>query len=434
MGFNHKDLRLFVVVVVVVIMNMVENSEGKTMGCDVFQGNWVIDQSYPPYNASSTCPFVGTEFNGLSFLEKLRGKTIMFVGDSLSKNQWLSLLCMIHSSVPSASYVVKMRGAEGITTYNFTEIENLFDDTDYGVKVVYHHSLYLVDIVREKIGRVLKLDSITSGNLWLGVDYLVFNTFGGGGGGGGGNGVDGDERRCDLFKGRWLWDESDSNPMYTGSECPFINPGLNCQKNGRADNMYLNFRWQPHGCSLPRGKKIMFVGDSLSSNQWQSLACMLYNPTRRSNPSLTHQGQLSTISFPEHGVSIMYLKNGFLVDLEVEKKGRVLKLDSISKGRIWEEADILIFNSYHWNCDGQTEPILGFSYPGKKYAAEQVVKDVLAKMKNPAYLLDITLLTQLRKDGHPSKYAGGMTDCSHWCLAGVPDTWNQILYTILLKD
>ncbi|XP_024980411.1 protein trichome birefringence-like 42 [Cynara cardunculus var. scolymus] len=348
--------------------------------------------------------------------------------------------------------------------------------------------------------------------------FLLFyvSSFGGGGGGGGGNGVDGDERRCDLFKGRWLWDESDSNPMYTGSECPFINPGLNCQKNGRADNMYLNFRWQPHGCSLPRfngeeflqrnrGKKIMFVGDSLSSNQWQSLACMLYNPTRRSNPSLTHQGQLSTISFPEHGVSIMYLKNGFLVDLEVEKKGRVLKLDSISKGRIWEEADILIFNSYHWwihagqlkswdyyqvgeklyrdmalmdaykialttwarwvdsniskktrvffqgisavhyegkdwgepsvrNCDGQTEPILGFSYPGKKYAAEQVVKDVLAKMKNPAYLLDITLLTQLRKDGHPSKYAGGMTDCSHWCLAGVPDTWNQILYTILLKD
>ncbi|KAJ0700912.1 putative PC-Esterase [Helianthus annuus] len=55
-------------------------------------------------------------------------------------------------------------------------------------------------------------------------------------------------------------------------------------------------------------------------------------------------------------------------------------------------------------------------------------------MKHPAYLLDITLLTQLRKDGHPSKYAGGTLDCSHWCLAGVPDTWNQIMYTMLLKD
>ncbi|KVH88021.1 PC-Esterase [Cynara cardunculus var. scolymus] len=117
-------------------------------------------------------PYQGT-FNGLSILEKLRGKTIMFVGDSLSKNQCLSLLCMIHSFVPSASYVVKIKGAEGITTYNFTEIENLFDDMDYRVKVVYHHSLYLVDIVREKIGRVLKLDSITSGKLWLDADYLL---------------------------------------------------------------------------------------------------------------------------------------------------------------------------------------------------------------------------------------------------------------------
>ena len=53
-------------------------------------------------------------------LEKLRGKTIMFVGDSLSKNHWLSLLCMIHSSVPSAQYVVKMYGATGMTAYTFT--------------------------------------------------------------------------------------------------------------------------------------------------------------------------------------------------------------------------------------------------------------------------------------------------------------------------
>ncbi|XP_071717323.1 protein trichome birefringence-like 42 [Rutidosis leptorrhynchoides] len=333
---------------------------------------------------------------------------------------------------------------------------------------------------------------------------------------GGDHGVDADENKCDLFRGRWVWDESGSYPMYKGSECPFINPGLNCQRNGRPDTMYLNFTWQPHGCSLSRfdaenflrrnkGKKIMFVGDSLSSNQFQSLACLLYYPARRYSRSITRQGS-SFIYFYDHGVTIIYMKNGFLVDLVMEKQGRVLKLDSISRGIRWQEADILIFNSYHWwihdgafkswdyyrvgenlykempvmdayrialttwakwadsninpkktrfffqgvsafhyegrdwgapntgNCNGETEPILGFMYPGKKYEAEQVIKDVISKMENPAYLLDITLLTQLRKDGHPSKYAGGMMDCSHWCLAGVPDTWNQILYTILLKD
>uniref|UniRef100_A0A251TLV8 Putative PMR5 N-terminal domain, PC-Esterase n=1 Tax=Helianthus annuus TaxID=4232 RepID=A0A251TLV8_HELAN len=332
------------------------------------------------------------------------------------------------------------------------------------------------------------------------------------------DGANGDEKRCDLFKGKWIWDKSGSYPMYNALECPFISPGLNCQKNGRPDNMYLNFRWQPHGCSLSRfdgedflrrnkGKKIMFVGDSLSYNQWQSLACLLYRHGRRYNLRLTHQGAFSTIFYPEHEVTITYLKNGFLVDLVTEEKGRVLRLDSISRGRMWEDADILIFNSYHWwihggplkswdyyqvgerlyrdmalmdaykialttwarwvdsntnptktrvffqgisavhyelskdwgaasleTCDGQTEPIPGFNYPGKRYVAEQVVKDVISKMKQPAYLLDITLLTQLRKDGHPSKFAGGTLDCSHWCLAGVPDTWNQIMYTMLLKD
>ena len=47
---------------------------------------------------------------------------------------------------------------------------------DYGVSVAYYRSTYLVDIVEESVGRVLKLDSIT-GDAWLGADVLVFNTW-----------------------------------------------------------------------------------------------------------------------------------------------------------------------------------------------------------------------------------------------------------------
>lgn len=47
-------------------------------------------------------------------------------------------------------------------------------------------------------------------------------------------------------------------------------------------------------------------------------------------------------------------------------------------------------------------------------------------------LLDITALSQLRDECHISKYsakaAEGVQDCLHWCLPGVPDTWNEILY------
>lgn len=47
-------------------------------------------------------------------------------------------------------------------------------------------------------------------------------------------------------------------------------------------------------------------------------------------------------------------------------------------------------------------------------------------------LLDITALSQLRDEGHISRYsiraAPGMQDCLHWCLPGVPDTWNELLF------
>lgn len=48
---------------------------------------------------------------------------------------------------------------------------------DYGVTLYLYHTTYLVDIVRENIGRVLKLDSIQGGNAWNGMDVLIFNTW-----------------------------------------------------------------------------------------------------------------------------------------------------------------------------------------------------------------------------------------------------------------
>lgn len=86
-------------------------------------------------------------------------------------------------------------------------------------------------------------------------------------------------------------------------------------------------------------------------------------------------------------------------------------------------------------CEGQTEPLKGSTYPGPPNPGVAVVKSVISSMVEPAYLLDITLLTQLRKDGHPSIYTGrgpSYRDCSHWCLAGVPDVWNQLLYAALV--
>ena len=98
-----------------------------------------------------------------------------------------------------------------------------------------------------------------------------------------------------------------------------------------------------------------------------------------------------------------------------------------SSGQDWSEKSA--------TCQGQTEPVKGSTYPMALPPAVGVVKEVLRKMTKPVTLLDITLLSQLRKDGHPSIYAGGVKshDCSHWCLAGVPDTWNHLLYAFVSR-
>lgn len=73
-------------------------------------------------------------------------------------------------------------------------------------------------------------------------------------------------------------------------------------------------------------------------------------------------------------------------------------------------------------------------YPAGAPPAADVVNRVLSRIKVPVYLLDITTLSQLRKDAHPSGYSGehAGNDCSHWCLPGLPDTWNQLMYAALL--
>jgi hypothetical protein len=62
---------------------------------------------------------------------------------------------------------------------------------------------------------------------------------------------DSGEEECNWSTGRWVYD-NESRPLYSGLKCSFIFPEVACDKYGRKDAMYQHWRWQPHGCDLPR--------------------------------------------------------------------------------------------------------------------------------------------------------------------------------------
>ncbi|KAG2283965.1 hypothetical protein Bca4012_052663 [Brassica carinata] len=343
---------------------------------------------------------------------------------------------------------------------------------------------------------------------------------------------------CDIFDGAWVSDDSD--PVYLPGYCPYVEDKFNCFKNGRPDSGFLRHRWQPHGCSVPRfdgekmlkilrGKRLVFVGDSLNRNMWESLVCLLRSTLEDKNKLSRVFGKQSNLHnegfygfrFRDFKCSIDFIKSPFLVqESEVldayGKRKETLRLDVIQEPitKIYRNADIVVFNTGHWwthqktnegkdyfqegdrvyeklevkeaytkalrtwadwvdsninstrtrvffvgyssshfrkgawnaggQCDGETRPIENETYTGGYPWMMKVVESVISDMKTPVFYMNITKMTWYRTDGHPSVYrqpvevrgsspASGMfQDCSHWCLPGVPDSWNQLLYATLL--
>ncbi|GKV19545.1 hypothetical protein SLEP1_g29787 [Rubroshorea leprosula] len=99
------------------------------------------------------------------------------------------------------------------------------------------------------------------------------------------------------------------------------------------------------------------------------------------------------------------------------------------------------------SCHLETLPGLRTSLVSSQtWGLVKVVGDVLATYSNTSLstgldILNVTQMTALRKDGHSSLYYLGpkspaplhRQDCSHWCLPGVPDAWNELLYALFLK-
>ncbi|PAN25253.1 hypothetical protein PAHAL_4G286900 [Panicum hallii] len=341
---------------------------------------------------------------------------------------------------------------------------------------------------------------------------------------------------CDMFHGHWVRD--DSYPLYPEGSCPHIDEPFDCYLNGRRDLAYQKLRWQPSGCSIPRlnptdmlerlrGKRLVFVGDSLNRNMWESLVCILRNSVKDKRKVFEASGRREfktegsySFLFTDYNCSVEFFRSPFLVrewEMQVSdgKKKETLRLDLVEQSSPkYKDADFLIFNTGHWwthektalgkdyyqegnhvyselnvvdafhkalltwskwidanvnpkkttvlfrgysashfsggqwnsggSCDKESEPITNEQYLSTYPPKMSILEDVIHEMKTPVVYLNITRMTDYRKDAHPSIYRKqNLTDeerrsperyqdCSHWCLPGVPDSWNELLYAQLL--
>ncbi|KAM0823537.1 hypothetical protein ACQ4PT_070809 [Festuca glaucescens] len=129
---------------------------------------------------------------------------------------------------------------------------------------------------------------------------------------------------CDLSKGEWVLDNA-SYPLYREEECSFLTSQVTCMRNGRRDDNYQKWRWQPSECDMPRfdakvlmerlrNKRMMFVGDSLNRNQWESMVCLVQSAVSPDKKYVTWEDQRVVFHAWEFNATVEFYWSPFLVE------------------------------------------------------------------------------------------------------------------------
>ncbi|WMV33595.1 hypothetical protein MTR67_026980 [Solanum verrucosum] len=303
-------------------------------GCDVFSGRWVHDDSRPLFNATL-------------MLETLRGKRMLYVGDSLNRGQYISMVCLLHRLIPE--------NAKSMETFGSLTV---FTAKDYNATIEFYWAPFLLEsnsddaVVHRISDRVVRKGSINKhGKNWKGADIVVFNTY--------------------------LW-------WMTGLEFKIL--------QGSFDDEV---------------KDIAMV--STEDAYRMGMKSMLRWVKKNMDPKKTRV--FFTSMSPSHQKSIDW------------------------------------GGEPNMNCYNETTMIEDQSYWGSdsRKSIMEVIGQVFRRSKVPITFLNITQLSSYRKDAHTSIYKKqwspltaeqlanpvSYADCVHWCLPGLQDTWNELLFAKL---
>ncbi|KAJ6798573.1 protein trichome birefringence-like 1 [Iris pallida] len=341
--------------------------------CDLFSGRWVYDDVSHPLYDEAGCPYMSdqlactkhgrpdTEYqkwrwqphgcdlkrwNGTDMLEKLRGKRLMFVGDSLDRGQWISMVCLLQSLIPADK---KSMSPNAPLT--------IFRAEEYNASVEFYWAPLIVesnsdDPVNHRFDhRIIRPDALLKhASEWEKADILVFNSY--------------------LWwrsgtKIKLLWNAEDI---------------ASCQEADGLDAM------------------------KLALETWAGWVASRMN-------TLKQRAFFVTMS-PTHLWSREWNPG--------------------SEGNCFQEKLPIVDKEGYWGSGSDVDTM-------------RMVRNTLEGLGSKVLVLNITQLSEYRKDGHPSIYRkfwetfspqqlskpASYADCIHWCLPGVPDVWNELLFNLL---